>query len=123
MAFTVGSQYTRTQIQQQLGGGVQSYLPNRNGRVTCGCFGMDLNPRAPREVLVGSGPRIKESARMLVRQGGPIPVFVKRASNAWEYMGRFRVKRHSTDPAAIAAKAREAGRTDVYMLLELEAVD
>lgn len=122
MAIEVGRQYTRAQIQQAYGGGVQSYLPNRGGRVTCGCFSPDLNPHAPDEILVGDGPKIKEAARLLIRQGGAIPVFVKRATNAWEYLGRYRVKGHAFDPAVIAPKAREAGRTDVSMLLELDLV-
>lgn len=122
MAIVMGGRYTRAQIQQAYGGGVQSYLPNRDGRVTCGCFSPDLNPHAPDEILVGDGPNIKESARLLIRQGGAIPVFVKRATNAWEYLGRYRVQDHSLDPAVIAPKAHEAGRSDVYMLLELDLV-
>ena len=55
---------------------------------------------------------------MLVRQGGPIPVFVKRATNAWEYAGRFRVKGHSTDPSVLAAKARALSEGRYHVAIE-----
>ena len=81
VAINVGKRYTRAQIQQVYGGGIQTYLPNRDGRVTCGCFDTTLNPRAPEAILVGHGPDILRTARLLVRQGGAIPVFLKRASS------------------------------------------
>jgi hypothetical protein len=120
MPLTIGTLYTRPQIQREFGGNPQAYLPFREGRVTCGCFTTDRNPRAPHEVLVGSGVDIMKAARMLVNQGGTIPVFLKRGSNKWEYLGHFRVKAHSTDPNVIRPKAREALRDDVTMVLNLE---
>jgi len=42
-----GNQYSRRQIHDLLGGGIQSYLPHKNGQVVCGCFRKDLNPLAP----------------------------------------------------------------------------
>jgi hypothetical protein len=122
VAIDVGKRYTRAQIQQAYGGGVQTYLPNRAGRVTCGCFDPALNPHAPAEILVGDGPNIIAAARLLVRQGGAIPIFLKRASSEWEYLGRYRVAAHTDDPVTIAPKASEAGRDDVSMLLELALV-
>lgn len=122
VAINVGKRYTRAQIQQAYGGGIQTYLPNRDGRVTCGCFDPELNPRAPEEILVGDGPNIVAAARLLIRQGGAIPIFIKRASSEWEFLGRYRVASHSLDARDIEPKAREAGRTDVYMLLELALI-
>src|SRR5947209_17135739 len=98
MAFHRGDSYTRDQIHSELGGEKVSYLPQQGGRIVCGCFSPDSNPEAPYEILVGGtdevggeGPVLKK-ARMLSRQGGSIPVFLKQATNFWLFDGNFRVK-------------------------------
>ncbi|MDP9373244.1 MAG: hypothetical protein M3Q65_12485 [Chloroflexota bacterium] len=123
MPFTIGALYTRAEISRQFGGNPQAYLPFRDGRVTCGCFNTDRNPRAPREILVGDGTDIMKAADMLVRQGGSTPVFMKRGSQKWEYLGPYRVERSSKDMNEIRPKAAEARRSDVTMLLQLAPVE
>lgn len=98
----VGSLYTRDQIHARLGGGLQDYLPHKNGRVVCGCFRTDTNPDAPEVILPGIGPDIQKWARVFRNQKNPIPVFIKKESNGWEYVGDYKVDRWTDDPSEIA---------------------
>ena len=94
MLFVQGESFTRDFIHDQLGGEKVSYLPQKAGRIVCGCFSTESNPEAPYEILVGGadeegseGPILRK-ARMLARQDGSIPVFLMRAANQWMYDGR-----------------------------------
>jgi hypothetical protein len=42
MPFIVGQYYKRELIQAELDGEIQSYLPQRGGRVVAGCFGRKM---------------------------------------------------------------------------------
>ena len=76
MPFTVGQYYTRDQIQTELGGEIQSYLPQRHGRIVAGCFGRKLNPDAPLEVQAGKMPKVIKKAQVLAAQADKrIPIF------------------------------------------------
>jgi hypothetical protein len=112
--------YKRAFISERLGGGHQDYLPHVDGRVTYGAFSLELNPQAPTIVLPGSGPEIEKWARAFAEQADPIPVFVKKRSNEWVYMGDFRCVELSEEPALIAEQARKTGRSDISMVLKLE---
>ncbi len=97
MAFyhpTLGSRYTRAQIHDLLGGGLQEFLPTKNGRVVCACLRTDLNPHAPETVWVGAGSRREGTARTAVLQGESFPVFLRRedvaGEDSWEYVGWHR---------------------------------
>jgi 5-methylcytosine-specific restriction protein A len=129
MVFVEGESYTRDFIHTQLGGEKVSYLPQKGGRIVCGCFSPDLDPEAPHEILVGGadedgteGPIVKK-ARMLFRQDGSIPVFLKRATKEWMYDGHYRVKRLIEDRDYIERKQRRAGRSDVVLALVLEPAE
>jgi hypothetical protein len=76
--LTLGNQYTREEIASELGGSAIEYLPRVNGIVVCACLRLDYNPDAPKIILAGFGPQIEESAEMLCKQRGIIPVFIKR---------------------------------------------
>src|SRR5205809_825255 len=91
MPFVRGATYTRDHIHVELGGETVTYLPQRGGRIVCGCFSQDSNPEAPYEILVG-GPdesggesTVERKARLLARQREAIPVFLKQGPNAWLY--------------------------------------
>ena len=107
----IGNQYTREEIAAELGGSVVEYLPRANGRVVCACLRMDYNPDAPEIILAGFGPQIEESAAMLCKQRGIIPVFIKRNTNAWESVGDFEVEKCSTDPGEIKKQEVRSGRS------------
>jgi len=119
--FVFGQSYTRGAIRQALGGDLSSSLPHWDGRVVCGCFRPDLNPDAPDVILSGRGPGIERWARVFATQREFIPCFVKADTNAWEYVGRFCVRRVISDVVERRARARAASRPpkDLSMVLYL----
>jgi hypothetical protein len=98
MQFTVGKTYSRREISDALGGSMVSYLPNKDGRIVCGCFKPipEKNPQAPEKVTIGRVDR--NEPHLVSRQAEPIPVFLFRSRGAWEYMGRYRCTGLATDP-------------------------
>ena len=109
-----GDVFTRRDIAALFGGNARAFLPRlSSGEIVSGCFDPNVNPRAPHEVLVHSSPNAIANAKRLVRQGGDIPVFIKREPNVWEYRGRFRAVRYSTDKRQVTARIYEI-RPRVY---------
>lgn len=100
--------YSREEISRMLGGSSWTYLPRDRGEVVSGCCRTDLNPKAPEEILVGYGKLRVSSAKRLVEQNTPIPVFLHRASKEWEFVGYYRGKKFSDDPSGVTPKARAA---------------
>ncbi len=126
MPFVVGESYSRDHIHAELGVDMISYLPQREGRIVCGCFSVNSNPEAPYEILVGGSDEngaIQRKARLLAKQGGTIPVFLKHSAYNWKFDGFYRVKSLSEDAAYLSQKQEKARRTGVVMALFLEAVD
>jgi hypothetical protein len=101
---------------------MQSYLPNKGGKVVCGCLDRQWNPRAPEEILVGDAPEVIRSAELLIHQGDPIPVFLKEARNRWVYRGDYGVSGWTRDARELRRKERESGRDGVVMAIQLEPV-
>jgi hypothetical protein len=118
--FRKGEYYTRKEISQTLGGGVQDYLPHKDGAVVCACVTPEMNPHLPEVILVGQGEQIPRWARVFAGQKEHIPVFVKRSPSKWEYIGNYRVNSLSDDHAEIARHARFSGRDDIVLVLKLE---
>ena len=117
--FKLAKVYTRGQIHEVLGGGVMDYLPHKDGQVVCGCFRKDTNPDAPDIILPGRGPSIQYWAEVFRAQRDPVPVFLKRAVNAWEYVGDYRVERSTEDHSEMAKQSARSGRNDVTSVLFL----
>ena len=114
--------YSREEIRKEVGGGdLQSYLPYNEGRILCGCFDPGLNARAPFEIDVGDLPKVTQYAQLLWQQGHEIPVFLKRGTKAWEYVGRFRAVRYNSDPDDLYP--RQPRRTDAVAVLYLTRSD
>jgi len=109
--------YTRDEINKMHGGGVQAFLPTKNGKVVCGCFKLDLNPDAPNEVLVGMGPQREMSARTCVLQGTPIPIFLKREVGEWEYVGHYKATKYLSREHKLMLQEERAQRKDVAGIL------
>ena len=124
MPLIKGHRYTWSEIVDETGadGSPPYYLLHRDGKVVAGCFTLELNPEAPRVVLAGDGPQIREWADTFCAQTGSIPVCVKSGLGEWLYCGDFKLVRSSTDPAEIARHSAQARRTNVYKLLFLEEV-
>ncbi len=120
-SLSIGEILTRDEIHQRLGGSKQSYLPTKNGIVVCGCFDANLNKRAPREIDVGNGPIVVATALKLANEQGVIPVFLKKATNKWEFAGKFKAVEFSTNPDDIFAYSNR--RTDAVGVLFLQEVD
>jgi len=90
MKAELGRYYTRSEIHEIIGGGSkQSYLPQLNGKILAGCFDPKKNSKAPYEIDAGRGEIVLEGAKLLATGGYPIPVFLKRKSYQWEYVGDF----------------------------------
>jgi hypothetical protein len=120
----VGKSYTHDFICKTFGGDAKSgtYLPQSQQTILCGCFTNSMNPEAPEVVLVGNGPRIIGKAEKLKTQGGAIPVFIKRATNQWEYRGRYELAEISRNPADFEARAVAADRNDVVAALHFQQI-
>ena len=101
--FIIGQKYSRDKISELLGGNAVDYLPTHDGHVVCGCFTLDHNPEAPNIVIPGTGRIIQREAGQFCSQDYPVPIFIKRNVNEWEYVGDYKAVRHSIDPAEIAA--------------------
>ena len=103
---------TREDIAKKHGGSAIEYLPRVAGRVVCAFLRTDpdYNPEAPRVILAGRGPDIEASAQALIEQRGPIPVYLKRATNDWEYVGDYQVENYTRKPADIRHYELTTGR-------------
>ena len=110
MNFTFGAEYTRADIHAALGGNPQSYLPVKVGVVVAACLRLDLNPSAPHVVLCGSGPTIRKAGDLLAVQSQPVPMFIKRVPQHWEYQGLFKVTGSFTAPVDCAPYVDGSGR-------------
>jgi hypothetical protein len=119
----LGVSYTRQQINVMVGGGVQSFLPTKNGRVVCGCFLLKQNPDAPEEVLVGVGPQRERTAQVAVLQQTPFPVFIKREVGEWEYIGYWRGVRYLDRSHKLLEAEDRAKRPDVAGILYMARME
>ena len=125
ITLSEGRRYTRIEIAEAVGGGdLRSYLPYKDGRILAACLARRDNPRAPRVILAGSGPGQKKCADILCGQSIPVPNFVKKATNEWEYRGRFRVVKCSEDPEVIRRHRAEVRppRPDVCKVIFLQSI-
>lgn len=121
-SFNKGQDYSRSDIHAQVGGSIQSYLPDVNGKIVAGCFRLDTNPDAPKVILPGNGPQIKRVAKLLASGKYAIPVFIKQAVNQWRFVGNFRVNRICDDPVEIRKQSQRSGRSDISGILYLSEV-
>jgi hypothetical protein len=116
--FRIGEAYTRRQIHDQLGGSVQSFLPTVDGEVVCACLSRDMNPDAPDVILVGNKPIVLQSAEQFSKQTTSVPVFIKKISKEWIYVGDYSVNKVIHREEGIDAY-NLAGRDNIQMVLEL----
>ncbi len=118
-SLQIGQVYTHDFICKTFGGDTKSgtYLPQSKQKILCGCFTLEMNPKAPHCVLVGNGPRIMLKAERLAAQGGTIPVFMKKATNQWVYQGIFEFVSISKNPSDFEQSAVAVDRNDVAAAL------
>jgi hypothetical protein len=111
--FRTGVPYTRTEIQAQLGGELQTYLPQRDHRILAGCFTSELNPAAPNEVYAGNAPKVAAKAELLSQQPeNRFPVFLKErlSSQHYFFVGYYKFRSISNAPTVIAAAEKKSHR-------------
>jgi len=58
---------------------------------------------APDIVIPGTGKVIEREAKQFCDQNYPVPIFIKRRVNEWEYVGDYKAVNHSTAATDIAA--------------------
>lgn len=122
MSFQPGNTYTSAQIHSGIGGGnPQSYLPQKAGRILCGKFDPSKNMQAPIEIDVGDKPKVIEGARILAQTRSSIPVFLKRKSGGWEFVGDYKCQQYSTRPGDLYPQ-NPTRRPDAVGVLYLERV-
>jgi len=110
MIIRKGQRYSRREISAALGGSMQAYLPTKDGRIVAICLDPSSNPDAQREILVGEGPVVESTADMLVEQGSPLPLFLKRGDKEWEYIDSYKATGCSTDTVLLREKSLRAER-------------
>jgi hypothetical protein len=119
--FAMNHLYTRQEIAAALCGDEQSYLPHHQGRVVCACLVREFNPDAPAVILPGLGPDIVQWAEVFAGQREFVPVFIKRATHAWQYVGNYHVAQRCQDQDQIARWGEVSNRAgDLSMVLYLE---
>jgi len=99
------------------------YIRTRDNVVKGLALRTDLNPNAPSVVAYGSGPRIVARAERLMEQGIAVPAYVKRAVNAWAFVGYYRAIKNLTDKASIRRYAAHWPAGSVAGVLLLERTD
>lgn len=122
MKFALCASYTRQAIHDRVGGNLQTFLPELNGKIVAACLTPELNPDAPHVILVGGGPDIYRRGEMLSRQSDPVPVFLKFGADDWRYAGDHEVSASSADISDVHHWQSRAGRTDVLLVVTLRRV-
>lgn len=110
--FNLGQAYTRAQIQNRVGGGLQAALPTKDNRVCACCVDRVKNPDAPGIILIGGGPRVMAAVDMWLKQSEPVPVFLKHRKNEWFYEGMFAIDGQIDDPRTVKTYTDKAKRND-----------
>lgn len=122
MKFIKDASYTRSFIHEAVGGGsLQSYLPDRYGKVLCACLSPDMNANAPNVILVGDHIGVLRCGKMLSKQKGAIPVFIKHGVNDWRYAGMYEVERSTVAGEVVSRHTVEAGRV-IRMVIYMREV-
>lgn len=107
----LGRTYSRADIHEMIGGGIQEFMPSAGGRVVAICVRNDRGMQAfsPREILIGTKSRTRERTARFVSQDEAVPVFVRRAPHAWEFAGRWELDRYMEEAREIRDAMSRAG--------------
>ncbi len=96
-------QVVDTQALAGLTAGGTDFIRVKNSVVKGIAIRRDLNPQAPEVVLVGKGPQRQKRAQLFVNQAEPVPAFVKRNTDEWEYIGDYKAVSYSESPEVVAS--------------------
>ncbi len=112
----VGKLYDMKQQSKMHGGPQQHCAPTKDGDFTLLRLTPEHDPDAPHIVDWESSndPKVRQIQEQT--QQKPLPVYVRRRTNGWEYMGRFRVTRVATDAKTRAEREAKAGHIVSYAI-------
>ena len=82
-----------------------------------------MNPNAPGEILVGKSPSNIRQAELLAGQSSPIPVFISRIENRWDYWGQYKFDRYDDSSKTIRELVPEDRIDEISRVLYLISVD
>lgn len=105
--------YSRTEIQNLVGGEIQTYLPQRNKRILAGCFNQELNPDCPLQIQAGSAGKVISKAELIISQPeNEFPVFIKPngKSKGYRYIGVFKCIGGTNTPEILREAEQKSGR-------------
>jgi len=105
----------------RLTAGGDSYIRTKDGQVKGLALRLDLNEEAPEVVVVGKGPRIERCAKLLLNTPHAVPAYVKRGTNAWEYLGKYRATAYREDRPTIEQYRGRRRAVDIAGILFLES--
>lgn len=122
--FIEGRAYTRQEISNKVGGGIQDCISHKDGRVVAICMVRDMNPQAPLVLLVGKGRDKERYSDILCnsQRTEAIPIFLKKLANVWVFQGYFKVREHKKDAHTILQHEKTADRQNVYMIIWFEKI-
>ncbi len=109
----VGELYSCLEQSEMHGGNIQRTAPDRDGKITLLRVRPEQNPDAP-EIIDWADPlgdREPDNERVytLMEQHDPLPFYLRRGNNQWEYMGLYRVTGVTSDASATDERSRIVG--------------
>lgn len=113
---------TTAELSQELAGG-DSYIRTKNNDVKGVAITIEKNPEAPEIIVVGTGPRIKANAHLLLDSNKYVPVYVKQAVNKWKLLGNYIATKYATDDETIEKHRKHRAREKVDGILFLSPQD
>jgi hypothetical protein len=120
----IGKHYDRKKISKMLGGNYRCALPYKDGEVTAGCYDPIMNPKAPKEVLVGKGRDKEKYSRKIADDRSTIPIFLKRGSKKYEFVGYYQATKYSDNKEEIEEKNNSNRSTkEIAAVLYYEEVE
>lgn len=117
--MTIGKTYTAEEVGK-LTAGTDTYIRTKNGVVRGLAITQEKNPNAPEILVVGNKPNVIKRAELLRNTRNYVPLFLKRDSNEWEYMGQVRYSSHTFDPEVIERYRGLRLAKDIYGIFFLK---
>jgi len=92
----LGGVYSWKQIVEQFQAN-QTFLSQKDGKIVCATIDPDKNQLFPDALFVGTKERNIELANTLHGQIEPFPMFEKKGTNKWSFVGYFRFRQQVFD--------------------------
>lgn len=125
--FDKTKSYARKEIQELVGGEIQTYLPQKNKRILAGCFNRELNPDCPSQVQAGNAGKVTTKAELLISQPDNVfPVFIKpnESSRLYEYIGQYSCLGGTNEQSVLDQAESKSGRYgELSYVFDLQEVE